>query len=127
MIKFFLEVSDGGLFGRSTAVMRNRCNVPDNRNIKTDRLNRTHGGLASGAWAFDQHFNFLQAMSHGLAACVLGDQLRSVRGALPGSLKSNFTRARPTDHIAVQVGDRDDCVVKSRQDVSDSSSNVFAT
>jgi len=62
--------------------MRHRCHIPDNRNIKTDRLNRANGGLTPCARTLDQHFNFFQAMPHGLATCILGDQLRCVSGAL---------------------------------------------
>ena len=85
--------------------MRNRGNVPNHRNIEADRLNGANGRLASGAGAFDQHFNFLQAMSHGLPASVLCHQLRSVSRAFAGSLETDFSRAGPTNDIARQIGD----------------------
>src|SRR5271165_3056805 len=98
--------------------MRNRGDVSNDRNVQANGLNRTNGGLASGAGAFNQHFNLLQAMSHGLPASVLGHQLSSVSRTFTGSLETDFPRTGPTNDIARQIGDRNDRIVKGRENMS---------
>ena len=64
-------------------------------------------------------------MTHGLARCILGDHLRSVGRALARTFESNFTRARPTDHVACQIGDGDDRVVNSCVNMRDTAVNIL--
>ena len=57
---------------------------------------------------------------------ILRDHLRRIGGALARALEANFAGARPADHVAVQIGDRDDRVVKSGKNVRDTGVNILA-
>ena len=65
-------------------------------------------------------------MAHRLAGGILRDHLRRVSRALARAFEANFARARPADHVAFQIGDRDDGVVKRRENVRETGVNVFA-
>ena len=88
---------------------------------------RAHGRFTAGARALNENFDFLQAVPHRLTRGILRDHLRRVSGALARAFESNFARARPADDVAFQVGDRDDRVVESGEDVRDTGVNVLTS
>src|SRR2546429_80674 len=47
--------------------MRDGGDVADDGEIEADGLQGTDGGFAAGAGAADEHFDFFQAVAHGLA------------------------------------------------------------
>ena len=65
-------------------------------------------------------------MAHRLTGGILRDHLRRVGGAFARAFESDFARARPADHVAVQIGDRDDRVVESGENMGDAGVNVLA-
>ena len=106
--------------------MRNRCNVADDSEIETDRLERTDGGFATGAWPPNENLDFLQSVPHRLARRILRNHLRGVGCALARAFETDFAGARPADHVAVQISDGDDGVVESGEDVGETGVNVLA-
>ena len=64
-------------------------------------------------------------MRHGLAGGVLGDLLRGVGRALAGAFETDATGAGPSDDIAMHIGDADQGVVESGQDVGNAVDNVL--
>ena len=86
--------SDAALFAGTAAVMRNRGDVFDGGNFEADGLERPDGGFTAGAGPFDPDFDFLHAVSHGLAGGILSDLLRGVGRAFARALEANAaTRA----------------------------------
>ena len=106
--------------------MRHRRDIANDRDVEPDGLQGAHCGFASGARPLDPHFHFLQSVSHCLPARILRDHLRGVRGAFARAFETDFACARPADHAALQVGDRDDGVVESCQHVRDAGVNILA-
>src|SRR4051812_29555231 len=96
--------SNAALFLRAAAIWRHRRYVADDRDIEADRLNRAHGGFASGARALHAHFDFFQPVAHGLPAGILRNHLGGVGRALARTLEAALARTRPADHVAGQVG-----------------------
>src|SRR5215471_4682963 len=100
------------LLRRPTAVVRHRSNVANHREIEPDRLQSTDGGFAPCSRSFDQHFYFLKSVAHSLARGILSHHLGSISGAFAGTFEANLAGARPSDHVAFQIGDRHDRVVE---------------
>ena len=107
--------------------MRNGRDVPNHGEIEADGLQSADSGFTAGARTAHENFHFLQAMAHRLTGCVLRDHLRCVSGALARAFEADLARARPANHVAVQVGDGDDRVIKSGKDVRDAGMNVLAS
>ena len=107
--------------------MRDRRDVTDQSKIETDYLKRTDGRFATCARAFDQDLDFLKSVAHRLPGSVLSDQLGRIRRAFARTFESNLARARPPDHVAIQIRDRADRVVEGRVNVGDAAVNVFGT
>ena len=63
--------------------MGNRGYVADRENFKAETLHRTHRRFATRTWTLDSDIDLLETMSHGLAAGILRDHLRSVCCTLP--------------------------------------------
>ena len=66
-------------------------------------------------------------MPHRLARRVLRDHLRRVGCALARAFETDFAGARPADHIAVQVSDRDDRVIEGGKDMRETGVNILAS
>ena len=63
-----------GLLRAATVVWDGR-DIVDGEDVETEALDGADGGFATGAGALDAHVHFLETVSHGLAARVLGDNL----------------------------------------------------
>ena len=106
--------------------MRHWGYVADHSELETNRLQSAHGRFPARARTFNEYFNFLQTVPHGLPRGILRHHLRCVGRALARAFESNFARARPSDDVAFHVRDRDDGVVKRRENVRDTVMDVFA-
>jgi hypothetical protein len=87
--------------------------------ISSPRLDGADGRFAAATGAVHADFDLAEAVAHRLAAGILRDHLRGVRGALARALEANLAGAAPAEHVArwsvmVTIG-----VVESREDVRD--------
>src|SRR4029078_3933783 len=98
--------SDAALFGRTAAVVGDGSDVADNGEIEPDGLESADGGFAASAGTRDDDFDFLEAVTHGLAGRVLRDHLGGVGGTFARAFKPDFAGARPSHHVSFDVGDR---------------------
>src|SRR5262249_6195637 len=103
--------SHTSLFARAAAVMRNRGAILDRTNLQPNGLQGADSGLAAGAWTSHLYLHFPHPMRHRLARGILCHLLGSERSALAGALKTDFTSARPAEHITLHVRNRNECVV----------------
>ena len=106
--------------------MRNGSHIPNDGEIEADCLQRADGGFASRTRAFHSHFNFFEAVPHRLTRGILGHELRGISIVFARTFEPDFAGTRPSDHLARQVRDSDDRIVKSGEDMCDSRMNVFA-
>ena len=106
--------------------MRDWGDVFDDADFEADGLDGADSGFATGAWAFDADFDFLETVTHGLAAGVLGDHLGGVGGAFAGAFEATLASAGPTDGSAIHVSDGDDGIIERGDDVSDTRVDIFA-
>jgi hypothetical protein len=67
----------------------------------------------------------MQTITHCPVCCISGSYLGSIRGALPGTLKSGSTRTPPGDNITFHIGNSDNSIIKGRLDVSFTFANLF--
>ena len=65
-------------------------------------------------------------MAHRLPGSILRDHLRRISCALARAFKADLAGARPSNHVAVHVRDRHDCVVKCRKNMRDAGMNILA-
>ena len=100
--------------------------VFDDTDFEADGLDGADGGFTTGTWAFDADFDFFEAVTHGLAAGVLGDHLGGVGGAFAGAFEATLASAGPTDGSTIHVGDGDDGIIERGDDVSDARVDIFA-
>src|SRR4029453_18514231 len=121
-----VEALDAALFGRATTIVGHRSNVADHSEIEAYCLQRADCGFASCSRSSHQNFHFLKPMAHRLSGGVLRNHLRRVRGALTRAFKANFAGARPSDHVALHVGNRHDRIVELRKHMRDTRINVLA-
>ena len=106
--------------------MRDRRDVADRGDREADRLKRAKCALTSRTRALDLDFEGADAMVGGLAARVLGRDLRGIRGRLAAALEAHHSGARPGNRIALRVGDGDHGVVEAGVHVSDAGRDVLA-
>lgn len=92
--------------------MRNGSNILNHADFQTSALQSADSRLSAGARAFNQTFNLLQTMHHGLLSRHIGSLLSSKRSALARALKTLSAGAGPSNGIAGLIGNRDNCVVK---------------
>ncbi len=122
-----MSESDAALFRRPTSVMRNRCDVTDNREIEPDCLQCANRGFTASTRSLYPDFHFLKPVTHRLTRSVLRDELSSVCRAFARAFEAHFSCARPTDHFSGQVSDRDDRVVEGGKDVRNPGVNVLTS
>src|SRR5438552_3736903 len=122
----WLMESDSALLRRAATVVGHRSYLADHAELEADRLQSAYGRFAPGPGTFDQHLNFLETVAHGLPRGILRHHLRCVSRALARAFESNFASARPSDDVAFHVRDRDDRIVKRRENMRDTVMDVFA-
>ena len=71
--------------------MRHGCDVTDDGKVETDRLERADGRFTAGAWSPNEHFDFLEAVAHGLARGILRHHLRGIGSAFARAFEAHFT------------------------------------
>src|SRR4051794_5516486 len=109
--------SDPTPLGRTAAVVRLGGDIGDGADLEAGGLQRTDRGLPAGAGTLDEHVDLLQAVLLRLACAALGGHLRGERRGLARALEADVPGRRPTDHVALWVGDRHDRVVERALDV----------
>src|SRR3954452_25061010 len=113
----YLAISDSPPLRRAASVVGNWCHVGDRADLQADRLKRPDRGLAAGAGTLHEHVDLAHAVLLRAASGGLGRHLRGERRRLAGALEAHLAGARPGDHVAHGVGDRDDRVVERALDV----------
>src|SRR5262249_31224179 len=103
---------DPAPLGWPAAVVRDRGHVLDHVHFQPDRLERPDRRLAARAGPLDVDVHPLEAMLHRLARRVLGRHLRSEGRPLLRTFESHRPGARPAEHVALLIGDRDDRIVE---------------
>src|SRR3954454_16926980 len=133
----------------AAAIVRNWGHVLNGADLEADRLQAPDGGLTAGAGTLHEHVDLahavlLRATRGGLGGPLrgggggvpgaarapptrggLGGHLRGEGRRLPGALEAHLAGARPGDHVAQRVGDRDDRVVERALDVGVPVSDVL--
>ena len=116
---------DATALARTATVVRHRGNVDDGGDFQADGLETTDGGVAAEARTADANLDFLEAVGHGVAGGVLGDDLRGVGGGLAGAAEVALAGGGPRDHGTLLVRDGNDRVVERGRDVRDAGSDVL--
>ena len=109
--------SDAAAFARAAAVVGHRRHVDDRGDFQADGLEGPDGGVAAEARTADADLDVLQAVGHGIAGGVLGDDLGGVRRRLARAAEVAFAGTRPGDDVALEVGHGDDRVVERGENV----------
>ena len=99
----------------AAAVVWGGGDVSDDGDFDAEGLHSTYSGLTARAGATEADFGLAEAVAHGLAAGVLGDDLGGVGGAFAGAAKAHLAGAGPADHITGAVGDGDDRLLSNQQ------------
>src|SRR5690606_12118365 len=108
------------------AIVRNRRDVLDGGDLKSDRLQRAQRRLAAATGTLHEHLDSAHAVILGLLAGILGRDLGGIGRRLARALEAPVPGRRPRDRVALGVGDRDDRVVERRVDVRDARRDVLA-
>src|SRR6185312_2693559 len=103
-----------------------RSHVADAGDRKADRLEGTERALAAGTGTLDLDLQGADAVVGGLAAGILGRDLRGVRRRLAAALEAHHPGTRPGNRIALRVGDGDHGVVEAGVHVGDAGGDVLA-
>jgi len=119
-----LRLSDSPSLAWAAAVMGQWCNVFDGTDVQAGGLEGTDGGFAAASGPFNFHFNLFDAKFLSLIGAGFSGALGGKRSALATPLESTRTSRRPAQHVAVGIGDRHDCIVERRLDVSDRPGHV---
>lgn len=99
--------------------MRQRCHVFDRPDGQSRLLESGDGAFTPGSGALDFDVDFLHAEFHRLFSTLLGGHLARERSAFTTTLETGRTGRRPTQGIALGVGDRHGRIVEGRLDMSD--------
>src|SRR5512140_2218457 len=99
----WLMESDSPLLRRAATAVGHRCYIADHAELEADRLQSAHGRFPARARTFNEYFNFLETVPHGLPRGILRHHLRCVSRALARAFESNFACARPSDDVAFHV------------------------
>src|SRR5262245_57510224 len=91
--------------GRPATVVRDRGDVADRLDLDAGRLQRADRGLAPAARALDAHVAGAQARLLGGVGAGGRGLLRREGRPLARALEAERARARPGDHVALEVGD----------------------
>src|ERR1700687_780747 len=114
------------LLGGTAAVVRDRRNVRNARDLQPAGVERTHRRLAPRTGAGHTDFDALHAVLLRGGTGLLGRHLGRKRRALARTAKTTAARGRPGQRIALPIGDRDDRVVERCMHVSDRVEHVLA-
>src|SRR5690606_30724154 len=108
----------------AAAVVGDGGDVFDAGDLDAGALDRPDGGLAPGAGTLHLDVDLADAVLHRATGSLLGSHLGGVGGGLAGALEADVAGGRPREHVALQVGDRDDRVVERALDVRDAVGDV---
>src|SRR3954447_19596597 len=107
--------SDAPTLAGAAAVVRDRRHVTDGGDVEAHGLQRAQRRLAPRTRAAHHDLQLLHPVLAGLAAGILGRDLRRIRGGLPAALEALAARGRPGDRVALGIRDRHDGVVEGGQ------------
>src|SRR3990170_3363097 len=117
---------DAAALRRPATVMRNGRGIGNRDDHDATGLQRANGHFPSRAWSLDEDVNLSQTMLLRPASCALGSHLGSEGRALARALEAVGTSARPGNHVAGRIGERNDGVIECRLDVGSSAGDVLA-
>src|SRR6185295_3341282 len=102
---------------RPAAVVRHRRHILDPGDLEARRGERTDRCFSARTRALHEHIHALESVLLRGPGGLLGGELRSERGGLPGTLETNVPGTRPAERVPLLIRDRDDRVVEGRLDV----------
>src|SRR5262249_49479570 len=117
---------DAALLRRAAAVVRDRGDVRDARDLEPHAVQGADRRFTPRAGTADTHFDVLHAMLLRGPASLLGRHLRRERRGLAGAAETAAARRRPRQGVPLPIGDRDDRVVERGVNVRDCVENVLA-
>ena len=91
--------------------------VSDAGYVEAGGLEGADCGLSTGSWAFDEHVHSLEALVEGLLCGLLRSSLGGEGCAFTGPFESTGAGGRPTDGVALNVGEGHLGVVERGTDV----------
>ena len=113
-------------FRRTAAVMRNRSHVFNGFHFQACSLQSTDGSFTAGTGALYENFNSLQTMFHSSLGSLFSCHLGCKRGALTRTTEAHAAGRCPAQDTAVQVGDRNDRVIKGGANMCHTSFYILA-
>src|ERR1700681_1283877 len=117
---------DATLLGGTAAVVRDRRDVRNARDLQATGVERAHRRLAPRTGTGDTDLDVLHAVLLSGGAGLLGRHLGRKRRALARTTKTTAAGGRPGQRIALPIGDRDDRVIERCMHVSDLVQHVLA-
>lgn len=105
--------------------MRNRSRVGDRHHHNATRLKRTNRHFTPRTWPLDEDVDLSESVLLSTASCRLRSDLRRKGCALARTLEAVRPRARPRNHIASGIGQRDDRIIERRLDVRLASGDIL--
>src|SRR4051812_39526729 len=120
------ETLDAPALARPAAIVRDRRHVTDRRHGEPRSLQRTQRGLAARAGSCDLDFERAHAVLLRLLRGILRRNLRGERRRLARAFEAVAARRRPSDRVALRVGDGDHGVVERRVHMRDARRDVLA-
>src|SRR3546814_16968958 len=106
--------------------MRNRRDVANRCNSKTNGLQRAQCRLSTRSGAFHFDFKGTDAMFGSLAYRVLRAYLRGIGGRLTRTLETHHARGGPAYRLALGVGDGDLSIFDAGVPLPHSGCNILA-
>ncbi len=97
--------------------MRKWSHIFDRSHFNTYILHSPDSRLTSSTWAFYKHFSLSQSSFVSYFTAIGSSHLGSIRSIFLRPFESHFTSRSPGDHLAVDVGNRDNNIVERSFDV----------
>src|SRR5580658_9071419 len=99
-----LNALNAPLLGRAAAVVRNRRNVRNARDLQAAAIEGPYRRLTPRAGTCHANLDVLDAVLLRRGACLLGGDLSRKRRALARTAETAATRGRPGERIALPIG-----------------------
>ena len=106
--------------GRATAIVGNWGDISNQRDFQSGALQGSDGRLSARTRAAHHDFNLAHSLVASPTSGALGRRLGREGCPFFGPLKAGGTGGSPGDDLAVLIGNRYNCVVKRRLNVSHS-------
>ena len=104
--------------------MGNRSDIFDHADFHTGSSDTANCGFTTGAGSFDPDFHLFHAQELSLFGSITGNELSGIGGTLAGTFEAVLATGGPADNITMQVGKGNFGIVKSRQNIGDTTGNI---